>query len=275
MADKRKRKQRDVAPPKKKRWERQTHQEQKASPPSEPTVSSDKTRAVKPQELQVQHVFYRICLITLLIFAGGLLFTTVSVEFIGYDELPNMGEVVQRDDGTIRFEAYYPFFRRFAIVEEAETAGEENWFTRAGKFGTGLFFYSIVNAPHWIFEVNFRNIGALFLVPFVGILIGGFYLFFFLLPDSMQSRENAVRLPTFIGVLHAILVSLIIILALVLWPNYHSLYANARFYGGQLAGSLLPAVFILLLAGTLYGSVAGGILTVIHEVRRMYRAVSD
>ncbi len=263
-SDKRKRSQRDQSATKKKHIDRQKKVKQQTA---EQVPSTPPPR--KEEKLALKQVNIRIGIMVLLIFLGGLLFTIISVEFIGYMKLPNMGEVVQREDGSAYFEAYYPVFRSFAITDDSDIAGEENYFTRVGRVGTGLFFYSVFNAPHWIFELKFRNIGALFLVPFVAMLFATFYFFFYLIPSSMQTRTNAVTYSTFIGFLHAVLLGLIILICYLVWPNFAAFFESSVIYEGQMVGSVMPGLIIILLTDVLYGAIVGGILSFVCEIRNL------
>ncbi|GEM_PF-4287706 len=268
----RKRRQRDVTPAKPTRVDRHT---QSKSPVGTKSPGVDSAFSAAKSSLSQWQILFRICMITLVIFLGGLFFTTISVELIGYRNLPNLGEIVQRDNGSIVFQEYYPVFRRLAIVDTPGIAGSDNYLNRVGMLGTGIFFYAVLNAPHWIFEINFRNIGALFLVPFFSVLIGSFFFYFYLIPSSMQTSQRAVSLPSLIGLLHAGFMSLVVVAAYLFKPDFSILFSNLSLYSGQIIGRMLPGVYIMLLTGILYGAIAGGILSVIHKVRGLYHQVID
>lgn len=196
------------------------------------------------------------------VFAAGFIITAVWAHTSGYPGLPHQGEVITRDTGEPYFNAYYPKFRRYVITDDLAAPGEESLFTRVGYLGTGAFFYSVVNAPHWSFELTIENLRGMVLVPFLCLLFGCYFFFHTLVPQSMQTKDNAIGVCVGIGIIHALLVAAMLLTGLLVSSDFGAFYERPNFYGGQFAGVVLPGVAIILLAGLLYGAVAGGLLSV-------------
>ena len=212
--------------------------------------------ALAPLEL-----FKRMLFTSLLIFAVGYGLTTLWVEAASYPQLPFKGEVQLRDTGEAYFNAYYPKFRRYAIVNNPAEAGTESYFSRAGVLGTGVFFYATVNAPHWIFELTVYNLRGMVLIPFLVILAGCYFFLFRGLPLGMQTEDNAISYCSLIGILHAVWVALMLLVGQGLSVSVSTLFMRPNYYGGQFLGTLLPGIVIIIITGLFYGAIVGGLLS--------------
>lgn len=208
----------------------------------------------------IMDIALKIVLTAIVMFIAGLIITLASQEIIGYKDFPNTGRITSQADGTPVFTAKFKFFRNFIYSSKDVPLGQEdNKFKRAGLLGRGLFFYSVLNAPHWIWEVGYNNLRGLVLYPLFIILIGAGF-FFKLLPESLKTSKNALSFSVAIAVLHSLIVAIVLLVSTSLSVTFRSLF-DPPFYIGELTGALLPAYFIIVFTGLLYGAIAGGLLS--------------
>ncbi len=212
--------------------------------------------------------FRRFFLIVFSVVAGVILvemtLTILIVNVIGYQDLPIRGEMIRDDKGEPYFEPYYSnLYFRFRVDENRREQPTETKLTRAGGLATGIFFYTVLNAPHWIWEMKFRNIGAMAAIPFIGIVFACFFLYANYLPNRLKPCDKAVAFCTTVGILHSLIVGALLFLIQLLgliWPDAASLYEYPTVYYGQFTGALLPAAVIMFLTGIVYGTITGVLL---------------
>ena len=222
------------------------------------------SQAKSPQDSSSYDLFNiasKIALTVIIMFTAGYFLTLASEELLGYKNFPNEGGLNTQADGTPVFSPKYTFFRGFIYsAQDVPLGREDNKFKRVGLFGRGLFFYSVLNAPHWICEVSINNLRGLVLYPLIVVIFGCGFFFFMLLPEKLQTRKNALSFSITLGVLHSLIVAGLLLLGCILSPTFHSMF-NAPFYIGELTGALIPAYFIIIFTGLFYGAIAGGILS--------------
>ncbi len=233
------------------------------STPKRPHTGSDQT-------LSPGAVLARILLASLFTFIAGFVLTTVWAYSTGYPSLPLQGEESIQANGEPRFVPYYPLFYRFALKPDEGVIPQSSYFDQVGVAGVGTYFYTTINAPHWIFELKVNNLRGMILIPYL-VLFGGLFLFFkILLPNKRISSEHILNYSIVISIFHSILVVLAVVGGNFISPAYQQLYENYNFYKGQFAGVLLPGATIILLYGLFLGAVVGCIYSLLFQKNKAH-----
>ena len=246
------------------------------SSPAGPTQAPTSKDAA--ESISVKDLMKHIGTITVLVFLGGYIATLIGMEMAGFTKLPLVGELRMGQDGKPNFANYYPFFGQYAIHNESTPTPIESQFSRVGTLGSGLFFYAVLNALQWTFEMQLQNVGGMFLIPLFSILCGGFVIVFKMLPRSKQTGDNAVLLSLLLGVSHAILVALVVYLGTLASSRFGSLFDSPYFYVLEMIRRIVPGLFILPglilmgFTGLTYGAIAGGILSAVVRLRKISEA---
>ncbi len=206
-----------------------------------------------------------ILMMGLVAFVSGYLITIIMTDLvIQYDELVLSGEKWVDNNGKERFRHYYPDLRLYVVKFGPDQVPQESKFSQMGILGTGLYFYGIINALHWIIEFKLQYLGGLVTIPFIVLLIGSVILNFKVLPSEYLSERTIFLSALFMSMVHALLLIILIILGILISPTYSSLLDMPFHNVGQIFGLLLPSAFIILLTNMVYGGIIGGILSTFY-----------
>src|SRR5690606_27499140 len=132
---------------------------------------------------------------------------------------------------------------------------------QVGTVGVGLFVYMIANAYHWMLELKLQNFMAILLNPFIALLIGGFLFMKFGAPRAIQNRDRVSSLIVLLSIFHSLITIIVWLAAMMVSPAFASLFGAPHLYQGQLIGSTVPSIVIILFTKLFYGGLVGSILT--------------
>ncbi|MEW6236487.1 MAG: hypothetical protein AB1656_13960 [Candidatus Omnitrophota bacterium] len=196
--------------------------------------------------------------VSLVIFMCGYLLMIVAVIQIDYAGLVFAGVRSTDENGVEHFSPHYYRLSAYAV------GANESLFSRTGALGTGLYFYSIVNALHWIVEMQYENIRMIVFLPLLVIFFGTYYLFYKFLPDRNRTNSRAALLGFGVGAFHAVFTIVFVLSGTFISSDFSAFYTSNHHYVGQLTGIMLPSMTILLLTGMTYGGIAGGVLAAVN-----------
>lgn len=222
----------------------------------------------EPQNtLMYNQIIVRMMMVAGICFFAGFLVSLVWAYSGGYPSLPLQGETQIKATGEPTFVPYYRLFYRYAIKDSWGDTPEESLLDHIGPVGNGVFFYTTVNAPHWILELNMNNLRGMIGIPVV-ILFAGLYMFLnFMLPKHQQTPEAVFNYSIVICLFHAVLVVAAVVFGNVVSSSYRGLYENFNFYGGQFIGVLIPGTAIILLYALFWGAIIGSVYASIQQVK--------
>lgn len=206
-----------------------------------------------------------ILMMGLVAFVSGYLITVIMTDLvIQYDELVLSGEKWVDNNGKERFRHYYQDFRPYVVKYGPDQVPVESKFTHIGVLGTGIYFYGIINALHWIIEFKLQYLGGLVTVPFIVLLISSVLLNFKVIPSELLTERTLFLSCLFMSIIHALMVILFILVANFISPTFSSLLDTPFHNVGQIFGLLLPSACIILLTNMVYGGIIGGILSTFY-----------
>ncbi len=232
------------------------------------TSFEDVRLAIAKGKLDIRRFGFILLLVSIALFTIGYALTTLSAAMVNYHQLA-LEERTVTQNGEVRQVPRYRSISRYKINNNNNDEVETK-FSRAGSLLTGLYFYALVNALHWLLEFGIANIRAIVLIPFFLFLAGSAFVYYSLWPKELQTPNNAFTLSIIIGAIHGIFTFLLILFAHVFFNSFSALLGSPHHFVGQLSGILLPGLVIVFFTDMIYAGFAGIVLGVFHKLRLIF-----